>query len=131
MQKDSEKLILGFPVNDHAIVFNSAQKPIGELNRPWLFKDSQLSQADKMIPLSYLDHVKYWHMDAFVKKEAITTSPPKTLNLSENWTTIPMHPAQTGSNVEMLMIREIGEKLELRVSIDLQPAKIYCYPKKR
>ena len=130
MQKDDDKLILGFPVHNQATVFNNSQKPIGELNGPWLFKESQLAQADKMVPLAYLDYVKHWHVDAFVEKAAITTSPPKTLHLSETWTTIPMHPAQIGSNVEGLMIRDIGEKIELRVSIDLQSARIYCYPKK-
>jgi hypothetical protein len=52
-----------------------------------------------MGPLSYPDYVKYRHMDAFLEKAAMTTSPPKTLNLSENWITISMHPAKTGSNV--------------------------------
>lgn len=128
--KENESWILGFPIQDKVLVYNSSHEPIGELNKPWLFKKSQLHQSGDLVPLSNLDRGnKYWHVDAYVKRDAIITLPPERYNISERWTIVPLHPAQDGTHVEKLMVRDLGNEIELRISIDLQSARYYRHPK--
>lgn len=130
MSKDNELWILGFPLHEKVAVYNEAHEPIGVLDSPWLFKKSQLDQSEDLAPLSHLDlGNKYWRVDAYVQKDSITTIPPKRYQISERWTIVPLHPAQNGTHVENLMMRVLKNQIELRVSIDLQSARYYRYPK--